>query len=690
MNTEMHQVLGELNALISKKGFVYALIMAQIEDEVIAVNCLDKRNSLERLSNNEILFLWSLLVNKENIWHYPDTVDELYSMRCEISRIMEELHFSFFADLPRLWEEPAIIKQEDYKHYYDGASFQEAIFYNGGVLYDEEYIYYTKRRFVDDSQWLSENKGYHVDSFCGIVNRIKETIGRKIRRFRFLSLPETFEERLKFKPADQTDDEYRKGLVFSQFLFGQDDSPTLEEFCDRIEKAITFTKEELADCPDVEDYLKVFSLILSKDLNEGCKEPGDYSVLMSSPIIATHEGGYLLTELHQLYKSLYDVPRYWLNEKLDEHKKIRTHIGNFSERQSLKVLKGIFGDNCYSDIIIYKGKQQLTDIDVLCIWKDYALCFQIKSKGLTLFSRKGNIDAIHADFKKSFQTAYVQGVKCRNALLCPADYSFVDKKTGQKFLPPSLKEVYIICETTDEYPSLTHQMTVMLERKESEPEALAVNLFDLDLLGKYLNEPFYFVHYVHNRLKFYGSIRTDVETNCLSAYTYNRLYLDGSEYDSFIFDNSYAKGIDAELLPQYAKQEEVKIDYNLWRDATFDKLIKEIDSSQDVGLSSAIMKLLNFSRDDVKQIGQRINELLQKGQAGKKGYYNFRKGKFGFSFVTMKMGEKKEVHDFMKAVSIKGMENHNGQNWLTIVHFCGTKALVGTLAYISGKKDLAK
>ena len=51
----------------------------------------------------------------------------------------------------------------------------------------------------------------------------------------------------------------------------------------------------------------------------------------------------------------------------------------------------------------------------------------------------------------------------------------------------------------------------------------------------------------------------------------------------------------------------------------------------------------------------------------------------------MEMGGKKEVYDFMKAVSIKGMKSHNAQNWLTIVHFLGSGSLVGTLAYVSGK-----
>ena len=96
MNAEMQQVLEKIDILISKKGFVYAMIMAQIEDESIPVGNLDKRNNQERLSSNEILFLWSLHINKEDLWQYPDSEDELYSMRCGIERLMEELHFTFF------------------------------------------------------------------------------------------------------------------------------------------------------------------------------------------------------------------------------------------------------------------------------------------------------------------------------------------------------------------------------------------------------------------------------------------------------------------------------------------------------------------------------------------------------------------------------------------------------------------
>jgi len=95
--------------------------------------------------------------------------------------------------------------------------------------------------------------------------------------------------------------------------------------------------------------------------------------------------------------------------------------------------------------------------------------------------------------------------------------------------------------------------------------------------------------------------------------------------------------------------------------------------------------MLNFGRDEVKQIGIKINELLQRGLNGKQEYYSFRKGEFGFSFVVMELGEKNAIHELMKAVSLNEIKKNKLRNWLTIVHIQGTNSLVGTIAYISGK-----
>lgn len=291
----MNKALEGLDKLISRRGFAYAMCMVQIEDETTAAANLAHRNIQERLSPNEIVFLWSLLVNKEDIWQYPESMDALYDMRCEVHDMMYKLQLSFYAGFAEHVNDKRDVKPEEYKPYHDGAMFQEAIFYSGGALYDEEYIHYIKTRYADDSLWLIDRKNYHADEFCDIALRIKQTIRGKIQQFGMLSLPETFDERLKYKPADMSVEDFEKELALSQFFYGLDDCVTLEEYCDRIRDAISFSREDLAGLEYTNEFLSIFSLFPSKDCNGSCKIPGDYSVLVSKPILGIFGGKFLLT-----------------------------------------------------------------------------------------------------------------------------------------------------------------------------------------------------------------------------------------------------------------------------------------------------------------------------------------------------------------------------------------------------------
>ena len=683
MNREMQEVLENLDRFISKRGFAYALLMAQIEDVSIDVDLIDQRNNQKRLSSNEILFLWSLLVNKEDIWQYPDTKDDLYDMRCEITQLMEKMHFSFWAGMRSYAKELMEGKTSTYNPYKDGTAFQEAIFYSGGSLYDEEYIYYVKKRYVDDVLWLEENKGYYIDAFCDIVCRIKQTISEKDRKFRMLSLPETLDERMKSKPEGMIEEMFVKQLTMWQFFYSDEERLTLEEYCDRLKSAISFEKKDIAGLEKSDDYLRLFCLEPTKACNAECKEPGDYSILMSKPIIATGEDQYVVLEMHQLFKSLYDVPGYWLKGVLNTHKKMGKHVGDFSESQTQKVLKKVFREHCYSNIVVKQGKKDLTDIDVLCVWRNYGLCFQIKSKGLRLSSKQGDIETILSDFSKSFQSAYNQGLKCREALINQNNYTFVKKETGEVVTMPKLRDVYIICETSDEYPSLTHQMSVMLDRKDTDPKTMAINLFDIDIMAKYLNKPYYFVHYVGNRLKNSDVMRSDVETNYLSAYTHNRLCLEGMNYDSYMFDNSFAKELDAELMPQYEKMvEEVKVDNRRWRDETFDTLIEEMDATGQEEICEVILEMLNIGENDVKAVGKRLRDGLAHKKDDRLRYDSFHNSKFGFTFIVMPKDEPDLIKRVTQRLAIVEMENHHARNWIGIAHIQESDNMVDALVYI--------
>ena len=49
MNREMQEVLENLDRFISKRGFAYALLMAQIEDVSIDIDLIVQRNNQKRL-----------------------------------------------------------------------------------------------------------------------------------------------------------------------------------------------------------------------------------------------------------------------------------------------------------------------------------------------------------------------------------------------------------------------------------------------------------------------------------------------------------------------------------------------------------------------------------------------------------------------------------------------------------------
>lgn len=56
-----------------------------------------------------------------------------------------------------------------------------------------------------------------------------------------------------------------------------------------------------------------------------------------------------------------------------------------------------------------KSSNQITDIDVMFVFQDIGVVFQVKSKRLTDLSYKGNLETIEEDCKKAIVDAFEQG-----------------------------------------------------------------------------------------------------------------------------------------------------------------------------------------------------------------------------------------------------------------------------------------
>ena len=82
-----------------------------------------------------------------------------------------------------------------------------------------------------------------------------------------------------------------------------------------------------------------------------------------------------------------------------------------------------------------------TDIDVLCLLGNKALCVQVKSKKMTIAARRGEIEALVKDFKGAFQDAYEQGLKCRNYIESK-ECIFLDNNGNKLQIPEYIKDIY--------------------------------------------------------------------------------------------------------------------------------------------------------------------------------------------------------------------------------------------------------
>ena len=160
----------------------------------------------------------------------------------------------------------------------------------------------------------------------------------------------------------------------------------------------------------------------------------------------------------------------------------------------------VFGTTrVFQDVRVMRNKgQAVTDIDILTFVGNKAVVIQAKSKKLTQLARRGSEKGLRADFKAAIQDAYDQGIACRRALL-DHRHTFVDNAGNQLRLEESLDDVYLVCLTSDNYPSLSRQTAHLLNRTPDNPPPIALSLLDLDILSFYLNDPFDFVHYERQR-----------------------------------------------------------------------------------------------------------------------------------------------------------------------------------------------
>ena len=169
---------------------------------------------------------------------------------------------------------------------------------------------------------------------------------------------------------------------------------------------------------DLKSFFNNFSISSRKNLNSQFQTIGNYNLINSHPIIKFDEERYFVPITFLLFKTSYESPFYWMINDKEYEDQAGKNRGKVGEEIAFEFLSRVFGkDKTFKSLKITTKRKDDTDIDVLCVLGNKALCVQVKSKKLTALSRTGNDEQLQKDFQGAVQDAYKQGLVARQKIL---------------------------------------------------------------------------------------------------------------------------------------------------------------------------------------------------------------------------------------------------------------------------------
>ena len=711
------EIISDIKALIRQPGYIYSLCLILFEDFHVSLEKLGTINYRERLSVKEGAFILGYLVQNIIDCTYPESVESLIQNKKLTYKLLRELHNTFLypqremiQDLlsrqqKGICSEPSFSKFDFFTK--DG-SMQEAIFNSGDGVYDFQYLEYLPLKYRYDEEWLRENRGYIFKQVISITQSIKKIQQDKANNvglidLRDYELQKTLKKDIKGKNKNKKLEEILTRMEFVQFysLFPSipDDSalsvPEKEElwkslwnvFYDNLLDLFILDSDRLSKIEGIDNYLFNFGLGLT-ECNESFKTIGDFNIINSKPIIQLSNGKWFLPIFYLLTEAVYESPYYWMCEDNEYKSKALHNRGKVGEEIVCDLLRPVFGtNNVFPSVKIKKNKEKtITDIDVLCLLGDKALCVQVKSKKMTLAARRGDVDALVRDFKGAFQNAYEQGLTCRDYLKSK-ECIFLDESGNKLTIPEYINDVYILGVTTENYPAIPYCSFVLLDKNETNPNPLFLSVFDLELLAHYLKKPYDLLYYIKQRTTLMDYFWADEEIIFLGYHLLHKLWRD-PEYHWKSLDSDFGSAIDRNYYPyKLGLLNKLPIETdgiaNAWHNAEFEQLCNELISQNIPGAIDIIFALLDLDGKSRNNLLKFIKQTKQKTQEDR-GVHSFAMPadrQFGISFVSINTMSKDDLEIHTSAYAHIRKYISRADRWLGLGSYPASHNIIDCFYY---------
>ncbi len=701
----------KVKKLIKKKGFIYAFLMAAFEDMYFNIEDIGDIDHRNKLSVNEVGFLFGFLVQSPLNFDYPETPQDLIKMKDELYQVLKELHDAFLGRFSEMFsretrKDPAKVDMEtDMKSFFSQSDLLvEAIFYSGTGAYDFQYAEYLQKKYMLDEQWLMSNKNFDIIRASQIPKEMKDLLERKAERVNLVDIKSKLPEvigKLSKKNPNEDFNKHGEGIrpMLELYQYVRLFSPNSKQgdfsaLYDGLLDLFTITEADFSNTTGVRDFLNNFSFVPNKNTNKCFNDIGNYNIIMSHPLIKLESGKYLLTSPFLLFQSVYESPYYWM---MSDKKYLNTaskNRGDAGEKMVFDMLSEVFpSDKLFQSVTVQtkKGTDD-TDIDVLAILGTKALCIQVKSKKLTNLARSGRDEDLANDFKGAVQDAYEQGIISREKVL-KNDSKFIDSDGKEIVIPDYIDEAYIMVVTTENFPSLTGQARFMLKKEEDNPFPLVLTMFDLELLAFYLSDPYDFLYYVRQRIALTDYFYGDEEIAFLSHHLTHKLWRDESS-DMGVLDTSIAQAIDRNYYPIKAgisvssKGDDIA---TRWKNDEFEAICKDIKSGAHPKATDVVFNLLDWSGDAREDLVKYVQ--LTKSSTARDGKtHNFvipptgkLTPKVGLTYVSFGSDDIQELSKKLLTLCQLRKYKSKGDVWIGLGSLKNSKKSVDVVVYMAEK-----
>ena len=607
------KIISDIKLLVATRGYIFAFAEIISRDFFIDVHDVANVNWRERLLNNEVALLIGLMLKNKAV-----SFDEIDKGRIEeeikhTRLLLEELHSTYTPEQIKTMNDE---EKEFRKIFGSKEMIIETTFYGDTGFYDVQPFEIAQKLYARDEDWIKSNTKFNIVKSKSI----------------FFALKSMFNG-VHFARSTLTGEQVRSLRAIDEMAFPFD---LIVEAIQTTDKSIT--KE------DIRAFLELFSCSFG-DQPETFNEPGDENIFTYKPIINLGSDIYFFPNTMVLASAIYKSPLYWMRQDERYVNTVNKHIGEVAEDITYDYFKVIFGEaNTYKAVKITKGKEDLTDIDVMGIIGNTAIIAQNKSKKMTAAALNGDVDAIKSDFQKAVIDPYEQGIKVRDVLLGNEPYKLIDKSGKQITLPENIKHAYILCVSNEPYPAVMDQMRAFLVDIDQLPP-IQLSLFDLDLMAEYLKDPYEFAFYIKQRLENHEGIISSNEIIHLAYHLRRGLFMPGDS-DMLVLDQSLGQLIDADYYhkkmctPKPKKEDAL---FNPWQNKDFKKLVNTIKQMDDPSVTDIVFFLMTIPQEIVDDIMKYIN--MVNSQAKK---------------------DKGKLHDFSLQIT------NNGQPWGGVTYMSGS------------------